>query len=178
MSDAKKNAEIAKEKDDRRKKLNKLRQRKRRESLLEQFGKIVPVHMKNETLKRLEAVFGTILRNRHQSGEAEKRSTTITELINQYYIDNLLPRQSDTSEETYKIYCLIWQMNFDKNHEITIANHLTQEGIKTPFLDVKSGRIMLDSGKWKTEDVRQLSDASKIIKMIESNERVSDKKTK
>ena len=176
MSNAKTTTEVTQEKKLREKELDRLRQKKRRELLTQKHGKIVPVHMKEETLNRLEKIFCKVTQSRNQNGEAEKRSTAITELINQYYIDNILRRQHATSEETYEIYNLIWQANVEGKPASVIIRELNGDSRRIPFLDEESGKIMFDDGEWVSKDIDTFSDTGKVIEMIESNERRAIKK--
>jgi len=155
--------------------LGKARQKKRRELVAAKFGKIVPIHMLDETKVRLEMIAQKTAMSRQEQNAAEKRSSVIAELVNQYYIDNILTREHKNSELLYEVYNRIWQANFDKKPVDMIARELTKDGIGIPYLDSQSGIIDVDSGKWEHADIVKYTNSALIIKMIESNEEKNKK---
>ncbi|EHK3514655.1 hypothetical protein JVZ02_002344 [Salmonella enterica] len=59
-----------------------------------------------------------------------------------------------------------------------IARELNNAGIDIPYFDNQSGKIVVESGKWKKVDIETFSDSALVIKMIESNEKKVKKKAK
>lgn len=171
MSITKNIEETLRAKKEREKKLDSLRQQKRRDLVSGRLGKLMPVHMKEKTKKRLELIFKKMALTRKEKNEAERRSTTIAELINQYYIDNILILEHETSVLTYEVYNRIWKGNLDEKTEGLIASQLNKEGVKIPYVDDISGKIVVEKGKWTREDIAKFSDTEKVIEMLESNEK-------
>lgn len=94
----------------------------------------------------------------------------IAELVNQYYIDYILSHKHKNSELVYNVYNQIWQSNFDGKPTDMIAVELNNAGIDIPYFDNQSGKIVVESGKWKRDDIETFSNSAFVIKMIESNE--------
>lgn len=168
----------AQEKKEREKNLDKMRQKKRRELVAKKFGKIVPIHMLEETKARLEMIAKKTAISRKEHNAAEKRSSVIAELVNQYYIDNLLAYEHENSELAYNTYNKIWQANFQGKPADVIARQLNKAGTRIPYFDDKSGKIVVESGKWKKDDIETFSDTALVIKMIESNEKNTKRNAK
>jgi len=170
--------QLAQEKKEREKNLDKMRQKKRRELVAKKFGKIVPIHMLEETKARLEMIAKKTAISRKEHNAAEKRSSVIAELVNQYYIDNILSYEHENSELAYNTYNHIWQANFQGKPADVIARHLNKAGTRIPYFDNKSGKIVVESGKWKKDDIEFFSDSALVIKMIESNEKNTKRNAK
>lgn len=162
--------QLAQEKKEREKNLDKMRQKRRREFVAKKFGKIVPIHMLEETKARLEMIAKKTAMSRKEHNAAEKRSSVIAELVNQYYIDNILSCKHENSEIAYNIYNQIWQANYEGKPADVIARQLNKANTLIPYFDNRSGKIVVESGKWKKDDIEMFSDSALVIKMIESNE--------
>ncbi|MDU2944239.1 MAG: hypothetical protein E7B58_10020 [Citrobacter sp.] len=158
--------------------LNRERQQKRKGLVAARFGKIVPIHMLEETKTRLEMIAEKTAISRKEQNAAEKRSAVIAELVNQYYIDYILSHKHKNSELVYNVYNQIWQSNFDGKPTDMIARELNNAGIDIPYFDNQSGKIVVESGKWKRDDIETFSNSAFVIKMIESNEQNVKKNAK
>lgn len=169
--------QLLQEKKDRERNLDRLRQQKRRELVEAKFGKIVPIPMLEETKTRLEIIIGKTALSRKEQNAAEKRSSVIAELVNQYYLDNILPRKHKNSELVYDVYNQIWQANFEGKPTAIIAKKLDNAGAGVPYLDSQSGEIVVEKGKWKKDDIDTYSNTALVIKMIESNEKSIKRKS-
>ncbi|MWL72603.1 hypothetical protein GQM09_19640 [Escherichia coli] len=169
---------LMQQKVERERSLNRARQQKRKGLVAARFGNIVPIHMLEETKARLEMIAEKTAISRKEQNAAEKRSAVIAELVNQYYIDNILSRKHKNSELVYNVYNQIWQANFDGKPTDMIAKGLNNAGIDIPYFDNQSGKIVVESGKWKKVDIETFSDSALVIKMIESNEKKVKKKAK
>jgi len=163
--------QLEQEKKERERELDKKRQQKRMEFVVRKFGKIVPIPMLEETKARLEMIAEKTAISRKEKNAAEKRSAVIAELVNQYYIDNILSREHENSKLLYDVYNQIWQANFDGKSSDKIARELNKEGIRIPYFDSQSGKILVETGIWKKDDIATLSNSALVIKMIESNEK-------
>lgn len=169
---------LMQQKAERERSLNRARQQKRKGLVAARFGKIVPIHMQEETKARLEMIAEKTAISRKEQNAAEKRSAVIAELVNQYYIDNILSRKHKNSELVYNVYNQIWQANFEGKPTDMIARELNNAGIDIPYFDNQSGKIVVESGKWKKVDIETFSDSALVIKIIESNEKKVKKKAK
>ncbi|EBF9651581.1 hypothetical protein KVH62_001155 [Salmonella enterica] len=170
--------QLEQEKKERERDLDKKRQQKRMEFVVRKFGKIVPIPMLEETKARLEIIAEKTVISRKEKNAAEKRSAVIAELVNQYYLDNILPCKHENSKLLYAVYNQIWQANFDGKPSDMIVRELTNAGIRIPYFDSQSGKIIVDSGQWKLDDVNKLSDTAAVIEMIESNEKKTKREQK
>ncbi|ELI8237241.1 hypothetical protein RSG04_000541 [Yersinia enterocolitica] len=170
--------QLAQEKKEREKSLDRARQQKRKGLVEAKFGKIVPIHMLEETKTRLEMITEKTAISRKEQNAAEKRSSVIAELVNQYYIDNIMSHNHQNSELAYDAYNQIWLANFEGKPADVIARQLNKAGTRIPYFDNQSGKIVVESGKWKKVDIETFSDTALVIKMIESNEKMVKKNAK
>ncbi|AKL12300.1 hypothetical protein AB182_13705 [Phytobacter ursingii] len=82
-----------------------------------------------------------------------------------------MSREHENSKLLYDVYNQIWQANLDGKPFDKIARELNNAGIRIPYFDSQSGKIVVEAGIWKKDDIATLSNSALVIKMIESNEK-------
>ncbi|WP_113627622.1 hypothetical protein [Pectobacterium peruviense] len=157
------------ENEDKKRLLDRERQGKRQKSLKRCYGKAFSLNLKKATMERLVSLIPVVTRTNEESITIQ-RSLAVTELINWYYLDNNVARNTANSAAAYDVYCKIRDMRLAGKITHAIATELTDAGEVIPVFDSVTGRLSLEEGVWSSRDVITLSNTDKVIKMIESNE--------
>lgn len=148
------------------------RQSVRRDKLEEEFGKSFTLHMSVANRKRLDLVTEKIT-GVYRPGTREW-SLVIAELINQYYIDYVMPSSGETSEYIHKKYGEIWGMQFvDEMRDKDIVAIMNKRGDKVPTKN-EDGSVSLEKRKWNEDDVTLYRSAEKVGSLIKKATNSSD----
>ncbi|EAA2595293.1 hypothetical protein DNM18_18165 [Salmonella enterica subsp. enterica] len=150
---------------------NRQRQEKRQGNLKRRYGKAFSLNFKETTMERLLKIIPQAIGRKNEESITVKRSLAVTELINRYYLENTVPRDSEISITTYELYCKVRDMRISGKISQKIAEELNEAGQLIPVFDSDIGRISLEEGTWNSRDILAISDTNKVIQMIESNER-------
>ncbi|EIK0049902.1 hypothetical protein LJS53_003422 [Salmonella enterica] len=158
------------ENEDKKRLQNRQRQEKRQGNLKRRYSKAFSLNFKETTMERLLKIIPQAIGRKNESITV-KRSLAVTELINRYYLENTVPRDSEISITTYELYCKVRDMRISGKISQKIAEELNEAGQLIPVFDSDIERISLEEGTWNSRDILAISDTNKVIQMIESNER-------
>ncbi|CNH70667.1 hypothetical protein [Yersinia intermedia] len=142
------------------------RQFESRTRLKQEFGSPISINLDECTKERLVEIFNKVASLDPKGSLASKRSKAVGELINQYYIDNILNKGNSISEEIYETYNKIWEYNFDKIPHTEIISKLNEEAIKIPCKGKDTGKTILKNRQWNSTDIEKISSTSYVVDLI------------
>jgi len=145
------------------------RQQIRREKLKKE-GSRKTIYLNSSTLEHLNEIVKCTANSRNQRNDTERNSYAIDELINQYYIDNILEYEHEYSKKLVEIYEKIWIYIFEGKSNEDIAKKLNKEDIPYPNLPEEGTCIRFISIVWTEKHVIKCSNTRAIIKAIKKQE--------
>jgi len=145
------------------------RQQIRREKLKKE-GNRKTIYLNSNTLEHLNEIVKRTANSRNQKNDTERNSYAIDELINQYYLDNILEHEHESSEKLIDIYERIWTEAFEGVSNGGIARKLNEEDIPLPHFPEGNTGIRFISTVWTEKHVIKCSNARAIIKAVKAQE--------
>lgn len=140
------------------------RQTKRRDSLREEFGPSVDIHLSEINKKRLDRIVSHMVNMTNAELSTRTRSIAIGELINAYCIENLLKIKNESAKKIHDIHNKLWEFDEYKEDPSYIAEKLTKESLPLP---IKKGDVVLFKNKsWTEDDVIYFSKSENLVNYI------------
>lgn len=142
-----------------------------RRKIQEEFGQPMEVHMQDITKARLNEIcklFGHDNINSMTRGTGRIYSQVLDELINLFYLYEVLTFDKPKAQALYEVY--------DEFYVLKLREGKTTEEIVAYMAKHKYGRPgNLDDTEWQAGDVERLSSARRVVDNVLKLEKASDK---